>query len=294
MIYLNELCGKIGIPKEYFRMTEKNFIHSIKEIYESRKLIGNLAKNDFKKKFAGSYLGTIWAFIQPVVTVFVYWFVFGIVMQYSRGPSEYPYVLWLIAGLVPWFFFQDALTGGTNALLEYNYLVKKVVFQINVLPIVKILAAIFVHAFFVVIMLIISAGYGRFPDLYTLQIVYYTFCMFVMALGISYATSAIVIFFRDLNPMINIMFQVGVWMTPIMWDFSLFAGTMAKYPWLVKVFKLNPMYYIVYGYREAILQKVWFWERPVLTAYFWIFTILMFVIGTRTFKKLKPHFADVL
>lgn len=275
-------------------MTDNKFLHSIKEIYDSRKLIGNLAKNDFKKKFAGSYLGTIWAFIQPIVTVLVYWFVFQVAMPNARGTSEFPTVLWLVTGLVPWFFFQDALTGGTNALLEYNYLVKKVVFQIKVLPIIKVLSSIFVHIFFAGVMLVILAGYGRFPDLYTLQIFYYTLCAFILVLGISYASSAIVIFFRDLNQIINIVLQVGVWMVPIMWKLSDLEDKMIKYPWIEYLFKLNPMYYIVYGYREATLFKVWFWERPLLTAYFWIFTILTFILGTRIFKKLKTHFADIL
>ena len=110
----------------------------LKELFGNRKLILNLAKNDFKTKYAGSYLGIVWAFIQPVVTVLVYWFVFEVGLR-QTGNAEVPFVLWLIAGLVPWFFFSDALNGGTNSLLEYNYLVKKVVFKISVLPIVKII-----------------------------------------------------------------------------------------------------------------------------------------------------------
>ena len=92
------------------------------ELFAGRTLIFQLAKNDFKKKYAGSYLGIVWAFVQPVVTVMVYWFVFGMIR--SSSPRPVPFVLWLIAGLIPWFFFQDGLINGTNALLEYNYLVK--------------------------------------------------------------------------------------------------------------------------------------------------------------------------
>ena len=102
------------------------------ELFAGRTLIFQLAKNDFKKKYAGSYLGIVWAFVQPVVTVMVYWFVFGMIR--SSSPRPVPFVLWLIAGLIPWFFFQDGLINGTNALLEYNYLVKKVVFRIDILP----------------------------------------------------------------------------------------------------------------------------------------------------------------
>lgn len=101
-----------------------------KRLIASRKLIGNLAKNDFKKKFAGSYFGVIWAFIQPVITVLLYWFVFEFGLHQKvndlRTGIEVPFVLWLMGGLVPWFYFQEALNGGTGVLDEYSYLVKKV------------------------------------------------------------------------------------------------------------------------------------------------------------------------
>ena len=109
------------------------------ELYHNRKLIFSLAKNDFKTKYAGSYLGIVWAFIQPVVTILVYWFVFSVGLK-AGTVSNYPFVLYLVSGIVPWFFFQDALNGGTNALLEYNYLVKKVVFKISILPILHCLS----------------------------------------------------------------------------------------------------------------------------------------------------------
>ena len=113
--------------------------------------------------------------------------------------------MWLIAGLVPWFFFSDALNGGTNALTQYTYLVKKVVFKISILPVVKVISALFVHLFFVLFTLILYSAYGYFPDWYTLQIVYYTFCMMILVLGLVYGTCAIVGFFKDLTQIINII-----------------------------------------------------------------------------------------
>ena len=93
-----------------------------RELYQSRRLIWKLAKNDFKKRYAGSYLGMVWAFVQPVVTVVMYWIVFDRVFdtrsQLVAGGVEVPYVLYLTAGLVPWFYFNEALTNGTTALLE--------------------------------------------------------------------------------------------------------------------------------------------------------------------------------
>ena len=245
------------------------------ELYQNRKLVLSLAKNDFKTKYAGSYLGIVWAFIQPIVTILVYWFVFSVGLK-AGTVSDYPFVLYLVSGIVPWFFFQDALNGGTNALIEYNYLVKKVVFKISILPIVKIISALFVHVFFVAFALILCACYGYTPSLFVL--------------GLVYATSAIVIFFRDLTQIISIFLQVGVWLTPIMWDINM----LSSHPWLIKLFKLNPMYYVVTGYRDSMLGHIGIWNHASWTIYFWVVTILLFGLGSVIFKRLKTHFADVL
>ena len=152
-------------------------------------MVINLSKNDFKTRFAGSFLGIFWAFVQPIVTVILYWFVFEKGLRANgvdmKSGISVPYVLWLIAGLVPWFFFSEALSSGTNALVEYSYLVKKVVFKISILPIVKVVSALFVHIFFIVFMLVLYSCYGFLPDLYTLQIVYYSFAMFVLVIALS-------------------------------------------------------------------------------------------------------------
>lgn len=82
------------------------------DIYKNRRLVAKLAKNDFKTRYAGSYLGIVWAFIQPVITILVYWFVFSVGFRSGTGDLGVPFVLYLVAGIVPWFFFQDALIGG--------------------------------------------------------------------------------------------------------------------------------------------------------------------------------------
>ena len=267
-----------------------------KEIIQNRKLIFSLAKNDFKTKFAGSYFGIIWAFVQPIVTVIVYWFVFEKALsagaQTTREGITVPYVLWLIAGLVPWFFFSEVLSMGTNVLIEYSYLVKKVVFKISILPVVKIVSSLFIHLFFIAFTLILYCCYQYFPTLYTLQIIYYSFCMIMLCLGIVYATSAVVIFFRDLSQVINIVLQVGMWATPIMWNIDSMEGKTS--PIILGILKLNPMYYVVSGYRDALINHVWFWNRPEITVYFWLFVIIVFGIGFTIFRRLQVHFADVL
>ena len=259
------------------------------ELFQSRHLIWKLAKNDFKKRYAGSYMGAVWAMAQPVVTVCMYYVVFDVIMKTGgRGTSDVPFVLFLTAGLVPWFFFSEALNNGTNAMLEYNYLVKKVVFKISVLPIIKIIAATLIHAFFVCILLIVAAIYGYYPTVYTLQIFYYSACLFIFVLALCYSTCAIVVFFRDLSQIIGITLQIGMWATPILWDIN------ALSPRWVVFLKLNPLVYIVNGYRSAVYEREWFFRDFFSTMYFWIITVVLFGIGAAVFKRLKVHFADVL
>ncbi len=263
-----------------------------KELWQNRTLIWKLAKNDFKTRYAGSYLGIFWAFVQPVITIVLYWFVFAVALPQRaaaiKGGIEIPYILWLIAGIVPWFFFSEALGSGAGSLIEYNFLVKKVVFKISILPIIKIVSALFVHVFFVAFVLILYSCYGLFPDVYTLQIVYYSFCMFIFVLGTSYVTCSVMVFFRDLGQIINIILQVGIWATPILWNINTLNP---KWHW---VFKLNPMFYIVQGYRDSLIDKRWFFESPGLSLYFWAVTVVVFLLGAHIFRRLKVHFADVL
>ncbi len=262
---------------------------------QSGRLIWKLAKNDFKNRYAGSYFGRIWAFVQPVVTVLLYWFVFGHIMMQDKkeiltAGVEAPYVLWLTAGLVPWFYFSEALNNGTTSLMEYSYLVKKVVFRISIIPVVKLIAALFTHLFFVCFLLAVYFCYGYKPEIYLLQLPYYTLCIFMLVLALSYSTCAIVIFFRDLLQIINICLQAGMWATPILWNISLLGdGTL-----LQRILKCNPLFYIVDGYRNAMFGRKWFWEDMGATVYFWVVTAALVVIGAHIFNRLKVHFADVL
>lgn len=194
--------------------------------------------------------------------------------------------------MVPWFYFSEVLSAGSNALVEYNYLVKKVVFKISALPFVKVLSSIFVHVFFVVFMIILSACYGFYPSVYTLQVIYYSFAMMCLCIGIVYATSAVTVFFRDLTQLINILLQVLMWMTPIMWNMDAMQNRIS--PVVLTILKMNPMYYIVSGYRDSVINHIWFWTRPETTLYFWGVTVVLFMIGSVIFKKLQVHFADVL
>lgn len=260
----------------------------IRDLYNNKKLIWTLAINDFKTKYAGSALGITWAFVQPIITILIYWFVFEVGLKSASPVEDVPFVLWMTAGIIPWFLFADGIGNATNSLIEYSYLVKKVLFKISILPLVKVISAFFVHLVFVIFTIGIYIWQGQQISIHIVQIAYYSFCTFVLALGISYLTAAIVLFFRDLGQIVGIFLQVGIWLTPIMWSYTMIAS---ESQWLLKI---NPMYYIVQGYRDSFINGIWFWEHWDQTLYFWGISVLVFAVGAIVFKKLKPHFADVL
>ena len=249
--------------------------------------IWRFSKDDFKNKFAGSVLGTVWAFVQPLMTVVIYWFVFEVGFK-NQPVNGYPYVLWLMTGLFSWFFFSDAISSSTACLVEYSYLVKKVLFDINILPLIKICSVFYVQIFLLAFNTIVFLCCGYSVDLYVLQVLYYVFYMFIFVTGISYFTAALYVFFRDISQIISIVLQVIFWTTPFVWNIDIMPEAVRK------VIRFIPTYYIVTGYRDSFIHKVGFWENPGMCAYYWMVSLLIFVAGILFFKKLKPHFADVL
>lgn len=251
------------------------------------KFVINLIKRDFKVKYLGSYLGFFWSFIQPIITILVFWFVFQVGFR-TPNIGDFPYVLWLVAGIVPWFMFSEALMSGTTAIIQNSYLVNKISFNTMFLPIVKIGAAFVIHLFFIMFIFIISIYYKIEFSIYNIQIVYYSFCLISFLIGITWLTSSVLVFFKDLEPITSIIIQFGFWLTPIFW----YNGTLSKN--MEMYFKLNPVYYITEGYRNSVMFHKWFWEFPFQTLYFWSITTFFVIIGYTIFMKLKPHFSDVL
>ncbi len=257
------------------------------DIFEKKSLIWKLTKRDLKIRFAGSFLGMFWIFIQPIITILIFWFVFEKGFK-SRPVENFPFILWLSSGMVSWFLFSEALITATNSIAENTYLVKKIVFRVSILPIVRILASLLVHIFLIFILFIMFASYGYYPDLYSLQLLYYIFAMLTLLIGLSWITSATILFFKDIGQFIQVFLQFLFWGTPIFWTLEIMPE---KYH---NVLKLNPLYYIANGYRECLVNKVWLWEHPKLSLYFWTVTIILFILGAVFFRKLKPHFGDVV
>lgn len=263
------------------------FLLFIIDIVKNRKLLWELTKKDFKQRYLGSYLGILWAFIQPTITVLIFWFVFQV--GFKTMPVEnFPFILWLICGIFPWNFFSDSLNTATQSIIGNSYLVKKVVFRVSLLPMVQILSALVVHLFFLGVIFAMFAIYGYMPSIYNLQIIYYLFALICIIFGLSLITSTLVIFLKDIGQIVAMILQFGFWSTPIFWHYTIIP---VQYQWIIKC---NPLFYITEGYRNSFIYHRWFWEVGYTNIGFWMITLLIMFFGVYLFKKLRPHFADVL
>lgn len=265
----------------------EHFYLFIRDIIKSRRIILELSKKDFRTRYLGSYLGILWAFIQPSFYILILWFIFQAGFR-SSPVDKFPFILWLMVGMIPWMFFSDSLSSATNSVIDFSFLVKKMVFRVSILPIVKVLSALLIHLFFLGFVFFMFLLYGYPLHVHQIQVIYYLFSGMVLVVGLSWITSSLVIFLKDIGQVISILLQFGFWLTPVFWSTKILP---LKYHFFIK---LNPMYYVVEGYRGSFIYNTWFWEQGKLTIYFWFVTVCVFVIGATVFRRLRPHFADVL
>lgn len=265
----------------------KDFLSFFRLLATQRQLIVTMAKREVKGQYAASVLGAAWTFIHPLVLIFVFWFVFSVGFK-AKPMNDVPFVVWLTAGMMPWFLFADILTTSVGVIVDHTNLIKKTLFPSQILPLVRIAAALVTHLVFLVLLVGLLIFQNIPFTVYFLQFFYYSLCLCVFALGLSWAVSALNVFIRDVAHMVAVIVQVGFWVTPIFWDLQIMP------PKAQMILKLNPMYYIVQGYRDSFIYGVGFWHHPYQTLYFWTICGASFLVGAYVFQRLKPQFADVL
>ncbi len=258
-----------------------------KDILNNKKLIFNLAVNDCKARYTSSKLGILWAFIQPLMTILIFWVVFQ--LGFKTNPIDgIPFVLWYIPAFLALTFYNEALSQGTNSLIEYSYLVKKVNFKVSIIPVIKIISAAFIHLGFIGFIFVVCLMYKENITWHSIQILYYFTCLILLLLGLSWLFAAMNVFSRDVMGIVNILLQVGFWSCPIIWT------TQQIHPAILTILRLNPLFYICEGYRNCFIYHRWFWEDAGYSLYFWSITIAILVLGARAYSKLAPYFDDVL
>ena len=259
----------------------------LKELFNHRRLIFSLAKNDFKAKYATSFLGTVWALVLPLTNILVFWYVFQVGLR-NGNVGDYPFIVWYAPAFLVWTYFADSFSGATNSIREYSYLIKKVNFPVLSIPIIKIISVLIIHVVFLIVIVIINLFYGIYPNIYYLQSLYYLLAITINLMGLGWLFSALAVVFPDTVNLVSVALQLGFWVSPIIWNPSSMSDQAQR------LLRINPMYYICEGYRNSFLYQSWFWEDMGYTIYFWIATIIIWILGTYVFRNTKDRFADLV
>ena len=254
-----------------------------------KKQIFKLAKADLTKTYRGSALGWSWAIIKPVVTIFVYWFAFSIGLRAGKDVNGYPFFLWLIAGIVPWFYMGDMITGGPNCIRKYNYLVTKMKFPVSTIPTFVSISNMIINVILLAIVILIFCLFGHTPDIYILQLPFYLILSFIFFTLWALFSSFIGAISKDFVNFVKSFITAVFWLSGILWNADKIA-----IPWLKKFLNLNPVTFLVNGFRNCLINKVWFWEQPKRLLYFCIITFILFILALWSYKKLRKDIADVL
>jgi len=265
----------------------KDYLVFFKLLFARRRLTLDMARRELASQYAGSFLGVVWTFIHPLVLITVFWFVFSVGFK-AKPMSNVPFVVWLTAGMMPWFLFADILSTSAGVVVAHTNLIKKTFFPAQILPLIRLLVGLVTHFVFLVLLFGLLLVQHIPFTLYFFQFFYYSICLCIFALGLSWAISALNVFIRDVAHIIGVVIQVGFWVTPIFWDLNIMPAKIQV------ILKLNPMYYIIQGYRDSFIYGVGFWLHPYQTFYFWIICTTSFFVGAYVFQSLKPQFADVL
>lgn len=255
----------------------------IKEIYDYREMIFSLVRKDLRGRYKGSVLGFFWTFLNPLLQLIVYSLVFSIIVRVQVEK----YYLFLFVALIPWLFFSSGLTSGAGAIISNKDLVKKIYFPREVLPISHTLTN-FINmllSFTVVFaVLIISGTPINFVALLFLPLIFVI--EFVLVLGVTFLTSAVTVYLRDMEHIMSIGNMAWMYLTPILYSITMVPERYV--PFLM----LNPMTSIVLAYRDIL----YFSKIPELSTLIGavVMGLVIFVLGYFIFSKLQRDFAEEL
>lgn len=265
------------------------FIEIIKDHIQYRQQIFKLAISDLKKTYRGAALGWTWAIIKPAVTIFVYWFTFEIGLRSGKSVNGFPFFLWLISGVIPWFYMSNMITGGTDSIRRYSYLVTKMKFPISTIPTFVSISKFIIHLLLMFITIMIFIIMGRVPTVYILQLPFYMLLNIIFFTVLSLFSGLLASMSKDFANLVKSFVTAIFWLSGIIYNVSNIS-----IPWLKSLLRLNPVTFLVEGYRNCFIYQTWFWEQPKRLMYFGIITLILLVLAIWTYKRLRKEIPDVL
>ncbi|MBY0184878.1 ABC transporter permease [Bacillus altitudinis] len=268
----------------------------LKEQISSFSLIMRLAVYETKSKYQMNYLGVLWQFLNPLIQMLAYWFVFGMGIRGGEpiviGGIEVPFIIWMLAGLIPWFFISPTILDGSNSVFKRINMVSKMNFPISALPSVVIMSNLFSYFVMMALYFIALIFNGIYPDMHWLQYIYYFICMIAFMFSFSLFNSTISVLVRDYQFLLQSVTRLLFFLLPIFWNIS--EKLTGEKAWIADILRLNPFFYIIDGFRNSLLKGEWFFQDVKYTLYFWLITLLFLTIGSLLHMKFRDKFVDFL
>lgn len=268
-------------------------MNTLKEIIQDhikyKKQILKLAKTDLVKSYKGSVLGGLWAIVRPMITLSIYWFAFSFGLRSGKPVEGYPYFLWLMAGMIPWFYMRSMLGGGASCLRRYTYLITKIKYPITTIPTFVNLSNFMTHIVLVVFMMCLFISFGFMPTVYWLQIPLFMlmalvfFNFWALFAGVLSAIS------RDFLNFVRSITMAFMWLSGIFYNVYNLSNELMR-----DIMLFNPITIIVNGFRNSLIYDKWFWESPLEMRNYVIITGIMMFLSVWIYKKLKKDIPDVL
>lgn len=261
-----------------------------KEQFQNRKLIAALVKYELKTKYAGSTLGTVWLFLDPIIRISVFWFAFGLGIRGGGPVGDIPFIVWMQAGMIPWFYISATISQGATSIASKLSLASKMDFPLSIIPVYKILALLQTHFIILSLVFVLMFVYRiSFEGFSPLTLIYYIFSSTMFAFALSFVTSTLVSIVSDAKQVISHIVRLIFFMTPIMW-----TTERVSHRWFHIVLNANPIYYLIRGYRDSFLYSNVNTINWGSTLYFWSVTLCLMLIGARFHLRFRKDFIDYI
>lgn len=265
----------------------------VKDNWQWRKQIGHLAIFELMKQARGAVLGWAWLAVKPIVFIAVFWFALEVGLRAGDSSSpDYPYFVWLVAGLIPWFYMSDMIGTGTDVLHRYSYLVNKVKFPLSGISTLYSLSTLIINAVLFVLLFVIYTAYGMPWDIYLIQVPILMFLMFVYWDMVSILFSQLSGISKDVGQLMKALSQPVFWLSGILFNMDVLAS--AGFGWAADVMLFNPVTFFVTAFRGALCDKVWFWEDPTFIGAFALVFVVTLVLMAVVYKHFNEEVSDAL
>lgn len=251
----------------------------------------SIARYELMGDLRDTKLGFLWNLLNPMIQLFTFWIVFGIGIRGGRAVGHISFLPWMVVGMTVWFFVSPCITQGVNCIYSKRNIITKMKFPVSILPATIVFKELFNHFCTFGVVLAILIVRGHVPTIYWLGCIYYMVAAICFCIALNMITSVLNMFTRDVKKLVNALMRMLLYMTPILWTMETME---IAHPMLVKVLKLNPLYYIVEGYRGSLFFKDPFWNHPVQTMYFWGLVIIMYMVGCTLMYKFRSRFIDMM